>query len=138
MQLEENTYAERIVSALASAFAGLAVLLAAIGLYGVLAFSVSRRRREIGIRIALGAESAQVGSLVAREVAAVMLIGSAVGLAATSVVSRSFETFLYELGHLDALTYVFAAAVLWSTALAGYMPIRRAVRIDPITALRYE
>jgi predicted permease len=139
MQLEENTYAERIVSSLASAFAGLAVLLAAIGLYGVLAFSVSRRRREIGIRIALGAESAQVRSLVAREVAAVMLIGTAAGLAAASVASRSFESFLYELGHLDALTYVFAVAVLWSTALAAaYMPIRRAVRIDPITALRYE
>jgi putative ABC transport system permease protein len=68
-----------------------------------------------------------------------MLIGTAAGLAAASLASRSFESFLYELGHLDALTYVFAVAVLWSTALAAaYMPIRRAVRIDPITALRYE
>jgi ABC-type lipoprotein release transport system permease subunit len=68
-----------------------------------------------------------------------MLIGTAIGLVAAVVAARSFEAFLYELGHLDALTYVFAVAVLWSTALvAAHMPIRHAVRIDPITALRYE
>jgi predicted permease len=139
MQLQENTYGERIVSILTSAFAGLAVLLAAIGLYGVLAFSVSRRRREIGIRMALGAESSHVPALVAREVTAVMLIGTGSGLVAAAFAARSLEPFLYRLSHLDPLTYVGAIAVLWSTAVAAaYMPTRRAVRIDPIAALRYE
>jgi ABC-type antimicrobial peptide transport system permease subunit len=138
-QIEENTFAERILSTLTGSFAGLATLLAAVGLYGVLAFNVARRTREIGIRMALGAGTGQVRMLIGREVGLMMLIGSAAGLGAAMASAKFIGTFLFGMTGTDPLIYIGAAVSLWIVALAAaYVPARRATRIDPMVALRYE
>jgi putative ABC transport system permease protein len=138
-QIEENLIAERLLSFLTGAFAGLATLLAAIGLYGVLAYNVSRRTREIGIRMALGAEAGHVRGLVVREVAVMIAIGTGVGLALAAGAGLLIRSQLYGLPYWDPSVYGSAAAVLWIVALAAaYIPARRATRVDPMVALRYE
>jgi len=138
-QIEENLIAERLLSFLTGAFAGLATLLAAIGLYGVLAYNVSRRTREIGIRMALGAEAGHVRGLVVREVAVMIAIGTGVGLALAAGAGLLIRSQLYGLPYWDPSVYASAAAVLWIVALAAaYIPARRATRVDPMVALRYE
>ena len=138
-QIEENTFAERILSTLTACFAGLATVLAAVGLYGVLAFNVARRTREIGIRMALGAGSRQVRVLIAREVGLMLLIGTAVGLGAAAASAKFVAGFLFGMKPLDAFVYIAAPVVLWVVALgAAYVPARRATNIDPLVALRYE
>ena len=138
-QLAENTYAERILSTLTSTFAALATLLAVVGLYGVLAYSVARRRREFGIRMALGAESSHIRRLVTREVAAVMIVGTCVGLGSAAVVGQLIRSALYGLEPWNAQVYLAAVAIVWSAALtAAYLPARRAARLNPVAALRHE
>ncbi|HXA50466.1 MAG TPA: ABC transporter permease, partial [Candidatus Acidoferrum sp.] len=139
MQLEENNFAERIMTRLSGGMAGLATILAAVGLYGVLAFNVARRTREIGIRIALGADSAHVRGMVVREVLLILGIGTAVGLTAAAGTMQFTQSLLYGLKPWDAFVYTMASVVLWGVALAAaYLPARRATAVDPMVALRYE
>lgn len=139
VQIEENLFAERLLSTLTASFAGLATLLAAIGLYGVLAYNVSRRTREIGIRMALGAEAGHVRGLVIREVAVMLAIGTAIGLASAAGAGTLIRSQLYGLEYWDPTIYVSAAVLLWLIALAAaYIPTRRATNVDPMVALRDE
>ncbi len=140
-QIEENLFAERLLSQLTVSFAGLATVLAAVGLYGVLAFNVARRTREIGIRMALGAEAGHVRGLVGREVAIMLGIGTVVGLGAAAGACRVLEQqkMLFGLKAWDPPIYASAALLLWMIAiLAAYVPSRRATKVDPMVALRYE
>jgi predicted permease len=138
-QIDENLVAEHLLSTLTASFAGLATLLAAIGLYGVLAFNISRRTREIGIRMALGAETGHVRGLVLREVAWMLLVGTAAGVMSGAGAGRLIRTQLYGLQYWDLSIYFSAVAVLWIIALAAaYIPAWRATKVDPMTALRYE
>jgi predicted permease len=130
---------ERVVTTLCSFFGGLAVLLAAIGLYGVMAHAVTRRYREIGIRMALGAKSGSVLWLVLRDTALMIGIGACIGLPAALALMRLVSSFLYGLTPQDPLSIALATGGLIAvTALAGYIPARRATRVDPMVALRYE
>jgi ABC-type antimicrobial peptide transport system permease subunit len=138
-QIDETLYVERMVAALSVAFGGLATLLAAVGLYGVLSYTVAARTREIGIRVALGAERKGVLLLVLKEVAFLMLLGVAIGLPTSLIAGRIIETELYGLSGRDPVAMVLATMVLLATAaLAGYLPAARASRVDPMVALRYE
>jgi putative ABC transport system permease protein len=138
-QIDEDLIAERLLSFLTSAFATLATMLGAIGLYGVLAYNVSRRTREIGIRMALGAEASHVRGLVVKEVAFMMAIGTVAGLSAAAGTGILIRSQLYGLSYWDPSVYASAAAILWIVALAAaYLPARRATRVDPMIALRYE
>jgi predicted permease len=138
-QIDENLFNERLLSVLTASFAGLATVLAAIGLYGVLAYNVSRRTREIGIRMALGAEVGHVRGLVVREVAVMLAIGTAIGLASAAGAGTLIRSQLYGLEYWDPTIYVSAAIVLWIVALAAaYIPTRRATNVDPMIALRDE
>jgi predicted permease len=137
--VDESLFVERMVAALSVAFGGLATLLAAIGLYGVMSYSVARRTREIGIRMALGAERASVLWLVLSEVTWMVGLGVAIGVPLTLVLSRLVQSQLFELSSHDP-TALFASATVLATValLAGYLPARRATRVDPMVALRYE
>ena len=138
-QVQENIGLDRMISTLSAAFALLATLLAAVGLYGVLAFAVTRRTREIGIRLAIGADASDIRNLVMREVAWMIVIGVAVGLPAAIALMRYAESLLYEIRSSDPL--IPAASVLLISAIslaAGYLPAMRAMRVEPLIALRYE
>ena len=138
-QVAESLFAERMVAALSIVFGFLATLLAAIGPYGVMSYSVARRTREIGIRMALGAERGTVLWLVLREVALLVVLGVAIGLPVALALGRLVRSQLFGLSATDPWTMAGAAMVLAVIALvAGYLPARRATRIDPILALRYE
>jgi predicted permease len=138
-QIDENLFNERLLSVLTASFAGLATVLAAIGLYGVLAYNVSRRSREIGIRMALGAEAGHVRGLVIREVAVMLAIGTVIGLGSAAGAGTLIRSQLYGLEYWDPAIYVCAAIVLWIVALAAaYIPTRRATNVDPMIALRDE
>jgi putative ABC transport system permease protein len=129
----------RLTLSLMSLFGGVALLLAAIGLYGVVAFSVSQRVREIGLRMALGASSSDVSRLVLREGLKLALGGIALGVAGALVTARFLESLLFEVGPRDPATLVLIGALLVAVALAAsYLPARRASRIDPFLALRAE
>jgi len=138
-QIHESLFVERIVAVLSAAFGLLATLLAAIGLYGVMSYAVSLRTREIGIRVALGAERRTVLFMVLKEVAVLALLGIVLGLPSGYGLGRLVESQLYGLTARDPLTFAVATAVLVvSAALAGYVPAARATRVDPLVALRYE
>lgn len=129
----------RFLLLLVGLFAGAALLLAAIGLYGVVAFSVVRRTQEIGIRMALGARRADVLRLVVGEGARLVAAGSAVGLAVSLLATRLLASLLFGVTATDPLTFAAVAALLAGVALlAAYLPARRATRLDPNRALRYE
>ena len=128
---------ERLVASLSAFFGGLALLLAAIGLYGVMSYSVARRRNEIGIRMALGAAPQSVMRLVLSNVAIVTVVGLAAGIALAAATGRFVNTLLFGLVADDTTMIVIAAVTLGSAAVfAGYMPARRAARVDPVVALR--
>ncbi|MDP1570223.1 MAG: ABC transporter permease [Vicinamibacterales bacterium] len=130
---------ERAIALLAAFFGGLALLLAAIGLYGVMSYSVARRRNEIGIRIALGAPPARVMRQVFGHVVAITLAGLVAGAAAALSAGRFIDSLLFGLAATDRTMVVLSAALLGSAALAaGYLPARRASRVDPMVALREE
>ncbi len=139
VQIADSIYRDRMVAILASAFGALATLLAAIGLYGVVAFNVARRTAEMGVRMALGAVPRDVLSLVMKEVGGLVAGGSAIGVASAWLLGRYVQSQLYGVTAKDPLVFVSAALVLGLVAMAaGYIPARRASRIDPIVALRYE
>jgi ABC-type antimicrobial peptide transport system permease subunit len=120
-------------------FGGLALLLASIGLYGAVSYSVSRRTREIGIRMALGAAGKDVVTLVTRRGVALVLVGVALGSAVAAAGTRVLASVLYGVGATDAGIFLGTAALLVAVAwIANWIPARRASRIHPVTALRYE
>ena len=138
-QIEQLLGQERLIARLSSFFGILALALACIGLYGLLAYEVTRRTREIGIRMALGAQRDRVLRLVVREGITLAIVGGAFGLAAAFGVMRYLASLLYGVRPFDPLTFAAVAVLLFSVALAAcYIPARRATRVDPLVALRHE
>ena len=138
-QVEENTFLDRMMSTLSTLFAMLATVLAAVGLYGVLAYTVAQRTREIGLRMALGAAPARVRRMVLRQVGYMTLAGGAVGLLGAYQIGKGAGSLLYQIQGTDPGVLVIAAVLLTGVALAaGFFPALRASRIDPMRALRYE
>ncbi len=138
-QVDESLFVERLVASLSLIFGGLATVLAAVGLYGVMSYTVSRRTREIGLRMALGAARTSVLWMVLREVAMMAGAGIVLGLPVAIGLSRFVQSQLYGLSPTDPATLAVATVILASVAmLAGYVPARRATRVDPMLALRYE
>jgi putative ABC transport system permease protein len=137
--VNEDLFAERMVAGLSASFGGLAALLAALGIYGVLAYLVVQRTREIGIRMALGARPGNVRFLIFREVGFMVIAGLLVGLPMAYGLARLSETLLFGVKAGDPLIYVLTLAVIGVVAgVACYVPARRATRVHPIVALRYE
>ena len=138
-QLRNSLATQRILTILSAAFGILAALLAAIGIYGVLAYAVAGSRREIGVRVALGAPPAAVRNLVLRQVFRFLAIGTAIGLPAAYALSRAVESILFGVKAGDVRVFVLAAAVLLGVSIAAaYPPARRAARLNPMEALRSE
>ncbi len=138
-QIEENVFLDRFISILSAAFAVLATLLAAVGLYGVLAYTVAQRTREIGLRMALGAGRGNVQSLVLKQVARMLVFGGILGLVAAFFLGRVAQSLLFGMEGVDAVVLSTVTALLAAVALAaGYLPALRASRVDPMEALRYE
>ena len=130
---------ERLTASLLSGLGLLALALAVIGIYGVMSFSVAQRTREIGIRMALGAQAPAVLAMVLRQAAILLAAGLAIGWAAAAVVTRYASSLLYGISPTDPWTFVAVSFVLaTAAAIASYLPARRAARVDPMVALRYE
>jgi putative ABC transport system permease protein len=137
--LSKSVARPRFQSVLLASFAGLALLLAAIGIFGVMSYSVAQRAHEIGIRVALGAQRDQVLRLVVGQGLLLALIGTAAGLAGAFVLTRYLRSLLFNVSPTDPWTFIAVPVVLCAVALgASYFPARRAARLDPIVALRYE
>jgi ABC-type antimicrobial peptide transport system permease subunit len=138
-QVDRSIALDRLMASLTGVFGLLAVVLAAVGLYGVMAFTVAARTHEIGIRMALGAGRARVLGQVLRESAVLTIMGIALGVPAALWASRAVGSFLYGLSATDPWTYAVLAIVLVGIALsAAWIPARRAADVDPMVALRYE
>jgi ABC-type antimicrobial peptide transport system permease subunit len=134
-----NLLPQRIAASVAGTLGLVGLLLAAIGIYGVTSYAVARRTREIGIRMALGADSGRVLGLVLRQGAALTAIGSLIGLAIAAAAARALESLLFGVPGLDPLTFTGTAALFALVALAATaMPARRAASIDPMRALRQD
>jgi ABC-type antimicrobial peptide transport system permease subunit len=137
--VDRSLLQERFVAQLGGFFSIFALLLASIGLYGVMSYATARRTREIGIRMALGAHAADVIRLVLRETMALVGVGVVIGLGAALVATRLVASLLFRLSPTDPLTIALAALLMFAvTALASYLPARRAARVQPVTALRQE
>ena len=138
-QVKDNVFLDRFISVLSTAFASLATLLAAVGLYGVLAYTVSQRTREIGLRMALGAAPERVRAMVLRQVGMMTIVGGVIGLAAAIGLGRLAQSLLYQMQGWDPIVLTAAASSLTVVAIAaGFIPAHRASQVDPMTALRYE
>jgi predicted permease len=138
-QMQESLAGDRVVSMLSIAFAVLATLLATIGLYGVVAYTVTQRTREIGVRMALGAGGGQVRGMVLKQVVRMTIIGGTLGLVAALFIGRAAESVLFGLGGRDPLVFVTVPVLLAIVALgAGFVPAHVASKIDPMEALRHE
>ena len=137
--ISQSVQSRKFVMLLLSIFAGLAMLLAAIGLFGVMSYTVSQRTREIGIRMALGAQKADVLKLVVTQGMSLVVVGLVVGAIASIALTRLMSGLLYGVSERDPLVFTGVAALLGGVALcANYIPARRAAKVDPMMALRYE
>src|SRR4029077_3572836 len=137
--VQEHLAPRRMQASLLGGFAGLALLLASLGIYAVLSFAVTQRTQEIGVRVALGAHSRDVLRMVFSHGLKLFAIGTGLGLAAPLKVSQTRLHFLYGIAATDPLSFVGVTLVLGTvTLLACYIPARRAMRVDPLVALRYE
>jgi predicted permease len=135
----DSVFGDRLLASLATAFAALATLLTAIGLYGVLSYNITRRQRELGLRIALGAEPGRLLTSVLRQVATMTLVGVAIGLASAVALGALAGRMLYGLSGVDPLVLTGAVVIISLVVLAAsYAPARRAARVEPMQALRYE
>ena len=138
-QIDQSLTRERLMATLSGFFGGLALFIATIGLYGVMSYMVGRRRTEIGVRMALGADAGTVVRMIVRETGVLLVAGLIVGAALSFYAARAATSFLYELKPSDPLTMAMAMATLASvTLLAGWIPARRAARLPPTVALREE
>jgi len=138
-QVRDNSSGDRVITIVSAVFAALATLLAAVGLYGVLAYTVQQRTNEIGIRMALGADGADVRALVVRQMGTMGAIGGALGLAAALALGRVLQSLLYGMRGDDPVVFASSLVLLAGVAFAAaYLPARRASRVDPIQAPRYE
>jgi putative ABC transport system permease protein len=136
---DQSLVANRIQTTLLAVFAGMALLLAAVGIYGVMAYAVTQRTHELGIRAALGASAGSLQQLVFRSGMVLAAIGLAIGLVASLLISRVLDALLFGVGARDPLTIVAVALVLGVVAAAAcFVPARRATKIAPIVALRYQ
>jgi putative ABC transport system permease protein len=138
-RVANSLYAARMGAILLAVFGGLALLLASIGLYGVMSFAVARRTRELGIRIALGARPGDVFRMVLRQGMTLVIAGLVLGVVVAAAVTRLLASFLYGVSTTDAFTFTAIPVLLTLVALlACYLPARRATRVEPLIALRYE
>ena len=138
-QVRENVFLDRMLTTLSAAFAALATLLAAIGLYGVLAYTVAQRTREFGLRMALGADGPRLRRMVLAKVGWMTLVGGVIGVAVALGLGRAARSLLYEMQGYDPVVVAASVVLLAIIALgAGLIPALRASRIDPMRALRYE
>ena len=138
-EIRINTFEDRMITTLAGSFALLATLLASIGLYGVLAYSIAQRTREIGVRMALGANASEVRMLVLRQVGLMTAIGGVIGLGGALALGKGAQSMLYKMSGADPVVMALSVSFLALVALAaGYVPALRASRVDPMQALRYE
>ncbi|PYR58706.1 MAG: hypothetical protein DMF85_09975, partial [Acidobacteria bacterium] len=137
--VDENIVAERLIAKFSTLFGALTVLLAAIGLYGVMSYAVARRTSEIGIRMALGARQGTVASMVLGEILVLAAIGCGFGLVSALVLARYVSGLVFGLTPTEPLTFAGSITLLLAVALlSGYLPARRAARIDPVVALRHD
>jgi ABC-type antimicrobial peptide transport system permease subunit len=137
--IAENTWFYRVFGVLFMVFGGVALFLGAVGLYGVMAFSVSRRTQELGVRMALGAQAGDVMKLVMRQGLVQLGIGLFLGLGIAALLSRGLEIVLFEVEPWDPMIFFLISLVLFVAGmLATYVPARRATLVDPVQALRYE
>jgi putative ABC transport system permease protein len=139
-RLSTNTvWQSRVWGLLFGIFSGIALVLATAGIYGVMAYFVTQRTREIGVRIALGAQWSHVLKMILRNGMALVVIGLTIGLAGALALTRLMTTLLFEVSPTDPLTFgAVALAVILATLLACYIPARRATKVDPLVALRYD
>lgn len=139
-QLVSQTLAQsRFNTGLLAAFAVVAIILAAVGIYGVIAYNVAQRTKEIGIRMALGAQQRQMLTVILRQSLTMAAIGIVVGLAGAFAATRLLNALLFGVGATDLPTFAAVILLLGAAALlAGFLPARRAMKVDPVIALRYE